>query len=119
MQEQIDGLIALDGQPILVEAKWHRVPIGRGEISRHLVRLYGRAGVLRLFVSSSPFTDPAIKECENAISHRVIVLAEVNEILMLLEDPDANLGDWLRAKIVAATVDRKPLFYPALRTRSA
>lgn len=54
-----------------------------------------------------------------AAGQRVIVLAEVNEILMLLEDPDASLGDWLRSKIMAATVDRKPPFYPALRPRSA
>jgi len=53
------------------------------------------------------------------LSQRIIVLSEVGEILMLLEDPDANLGDWLRAKIMAATVERKPLFYPALRVRSA
>jgi len=39
-------------------------------------------------------------------------------MLMLLENPDASLADWLRAKIMAATVDRKPLFYPALRTSS-
>jgi hypothetical protein len=119
VQEQIDGLIALDGQPILVEAKWHKVPIGRGEISQHLVRLYGRAGVLGLFLSSSRYTDPAIAECKTALTQRVIVLAEVNEILMLLEDPDANLGGWLRSKIMAATVDRQPLSYPAFRPRSA
>jgi len=119
VQEQIDGLIALDAQPILVEAKWHKVPIGRGEISQHLVRLYGRAGVLGLFLSSTPYTDPAIAECKTALAQRVIVLAEVNEILMLLEDPDANLGDWLRSKMMAATVDRQPLFYPALLPRSA
>lgn len=119
VQEQIDGLIALDGQPILVEAKWHTVPIGRGEISQHLVRLYGRAGVLGLFLSSSPYTDPAVAECKTVLAQRVIVLAEVNELLMLLENPDANLGDWLRSKVVAATVDRNPLFYPAFRPRSA
>jgi hypothetical protein len=88
-------------------------------LPQHLVRVYGRAGVLGLFVSSSPYTEPAVRECENALSQRVIVLAEVNEILMLLEDPDATLSHWLRAKIMAASVDRKPLFYPALRTRSA
>lgn len=90
-----------------------------GEISQYLVRLYRRAGVLGLSVSSSPYTEPAVKECETALSQRVIVLAEVNEIIMLLEDPDATRCDWLRAKITAASVDRKPLFYPALRTRSA
>jgi hypothetical protein len=56
---------------------------------------------------------------QDRLSQRVIVLAEVNEILMLLEDPEANLADWLRAKIMAATVDREPLFYPLMRTRSA
>jgi len=53
------------------------------------------------------------------LSQRIIVLSEVNEILMLLEDPDANSGDWGRAKIMAATIKRKPLSCPALRVRSA
>ena len=86
---------------------------------QHLVLANGRAGVLGLFVSSSPYTEPAVKECENALSQRVIVLAEVNEILMLLEDPDATLSDWPREEIMAASVNRKPQFHPALRTRSA
>ncbi len=70
---------------------------------QHLVLANGRAGVLGLFVSSSPYTEPAVKESENALSQRVIVLAEVNEILMLLEDPDATLAtgperrSWQRA----------------------
>jgi restriction system protein len=119
VQEQIDGLIALDGRPILVEAKWLSTPIGQAEISRHLVRVYGRAEVAGLFVSSSPYTEPAIAECKIALSQRVIVLAELNEIVMLLEDTEANLGEWLRAKVMAASVERKPLFYPAARPRSA
>jgi hypothetical protein len=32
---------------------------------------------------------------------------------------NANQADWLRAKIMAATVERRPLFYLALKTRSA
>jgi restriction system protein len=119
VQEQIDGLIALDRRPILVEAKWLNTPIGQGEIARHLVRLYGRAEVMGLFVSSSPYTEAAITECKIMLSQRVIVLAEVNEMVLLLEDPDASLGDWLRAKIMAASVERKPLSYPVLRSRSA
>jgi restriction system protein len=119
VQEQIDGLITLDGRPILVEAKWLSTPIGQREISRHLVRVYGRAEVMGLFVSSSPYTEPAITECKNALSQRVLVLAEVNEILMLLENPDASLAEWLRAKVITASVERKPLSYPALRPRSA
>ena len=119
VQEQIDGLIVLDGRPILVEAKWLSTPIGQKEIARHLVRVYGRAEVLGLFVSSSPFTEPAISECKTALSQRVIVLAEVHEIVLLLEDPDASLAEWLRAKTMAATVERKPLSYPTLHPRSA
>lgn len=44
---------------------------------------------------SSPYTDPAIAEVKNALTHRISVLAGVNEIVMLLEDPDASLADWL------------------------
>jgi len=119
VQEQIDGLIALDGRPILVEAKWLSTPIGQKEIARHLVRVYGRAEVTGLFVSASPYTDAAISECKNALSQRVFVLAEVNEIVMLLEDPDASLAEWLRAKVMAASVERKPLSYPVLHPQSA
>lgn len=119
VQEQIDGLIALDGRPILVEAKWLSTPIGQAEIARHLVRVYGRAEVGGLFVSSSPYTEAAIAECKTALSQRVIVLAELNEIVMMLEDAEASLADWLRAKVMAASVERKPLFYPAMSPCSA
>jgi hypothetical protein len=30
------GLMALDGQPILIQAKWHSVPVGWGEIAPFL-----------------------------------------------------------------------------------
>jgi hypothetical protein len=76
----------------------------------------GRARIVRVVLA---FTEPAVQECENALSQPIIVLAEVNEIFMLLEGTDAILSHWLRAKIMAASVARKPLFYPALRTRSA
>jgi hypothetical protein len=33
---------------------------------------------------------------------------------MLLEDPDASVAKWLREKIMAAAIDRKPLFRPGL-----
>jgi restriction system protein len=112
--EQVDGLIGMDNRLIMVEAKWLSKPIGRGEVSSHLVRLFSRPGVQGLFVSASHFTNPAIEECERALAHRVIVLAEVNELLMLLEEPEASIADWLRAKIMAAAIDRKPLYRAGL-----
>ncbi len=113
--EQVDGLVGLDGQLIMAEFKWHSEPIGRDEMASHLVRLYGRPGVRGLFVSASPFTQPAIEDCKRSLTDFVIVLAEVNELLMLLENPDASLADWLRQKATAAVIDRKPLFRPDLR----
>lgn len=118
VQEQIDGLIELNGQLILVEAKWHAEPIGKGDVASHMVGIYSRPGCYGLFVSFSRFTDPAIETCKTSLANMVIVLAEVRELLMLLEDPDASVSAWLKAKITAAAVDRQPLFRPALGRRS-
>ena len=113
--EQIDGLIVLDGQPVLVEAKWHTSTLGVNDVSRHLVRLYGRpAGVHGLIVSASKFATPAVEECKRALTQRVIMLAEVNELLLLLEEPNTCLRKWLREKCLAASVDRRPLFHPSM-----
>jgi hypothetical protein len=115
--EQIDGLIVLDGQPILVEAKWHATPLGVNDVSRHLVRVYGRpAGVHGLIVSASEFGASAVEECKRALTQRAIMLAEINELLRLLEEPNACLRKWLSAKYLAASVDRQPLYYPRLDT---
>lgn len=113
--EQIDGLIVLDGHPVLVEAKWHAKPLGVNDVSRHLVRVYGRpAGVHGLIVSASAFATAAVEECRRALAQRVIMLAEVNELVLLLEEPDANFRKWLGAKLLAASVDRQPLFRPSV-----
>jgi restriction system protein len=113
--EQIDGLIVLDGQPVLVEAKWYAAPLGVNDVSRHLVRVYGRpAGVHGLIVSASKFSAPAVDECRRALTQRVIMLAEVHELLRLLEEPNTCLKKWLSEKYLAATVDRQPLYRPSL-----
>jgi restriction system protein len=116
VSEQIDGLIDLKGQPYLAEVKWYSKPLGVDNVSRHLVRVYSRGGVHGLIVSASGFTQPAIDECQRALTQRVIVLAEVQELLLLLEEPDASLAAWLREKAHAATVDRRPLFRAGLGT---
>lgn len=113
--EQIDGLILLDGHPVLVEAKWLAKPAGVPNVSRHLVRVFNRpSSVHGLIVSASGFATPAVEECKRALAQQVIMLAEVNELLLVLEEPGANLRKWLGAKLLAASVYREPLSRPAL-----
>ncbi len=58
--EQIDGIIELSGVLYFVEMKWYRNPVGKPEISEHLVRLMSRAEVRGIFISASDYTEPAI-----------------------------------------------------------
>jgi len=109
--EQIDGLVELGTQPYLVEAKWWSEPLGVDGVSRHPVRVYGRDSVHGLMVSASGFAEPAIAECRTALSKKVFVLAELREIVLLLER-DGNFGEWLKSKTYAASVDRRPLYFP-------
>lgn len=112
-QEQIDGVIEYAGVPYLVEVKWWAKPLGVDAVSRHLVRVYGRAGVSGLFISASGFAKPALNECERALAQRVFVLAELNELILLLER-GGDLAAWLRDKAQKATVERIPLFRPGV-----
>ncbi len=53
MVEQIDGVIELDGELNLVEIKWWSVPLGAGEVSHHLVRVFNRGHLRGIFISAS------------------------------------------------------------------
>lgn len=110
--EQIDGLIELANTPYLVEAKWLKDPLGTDGVSSHLVRVYNRAGVHGLVVSASGFSQAAIDQCKTALVQRTIVLAELREIVLLLES-GGNFAEWLKAKTYAASVDRKPFYVPS------
>ena len=107
--EQIDGLVEMDGMLYLVELKWWTSPIGTGEISPHLVRVYGRGGQARgIFISYSEFTAPAIATCREALAGgAVIALCTLQEIVQVLES-EADLRAMLKAKINSAIADKKP-----------
>lgn len=111
--EQIDGLIELGSQPYLVEAKWWKTSLGVDGVAQHLVRVYSRPSVHGLIVSANGFADTAVEQCRNALSQKVIILAELREIVMLLEH-QGDFATWLQAKTRAAAVDRNPLFFPEL-----
>ncbi|GAA4507051.1 restriction endonuclease [Actinoallomurus oryzae] len=116
--EQIDGLIELAGQQYLVEAKWWNAPLGPGVTAQHLVRVHNRADVRGLYISASGYTHGAISQCVEALASKVVVLAEIHELLFLLEQ-QGNIADWLAAKARAAAVDRVPLFRPSVQAAAS
>jgi restriction system protein len=107
--EQIDGAVELDGMLYLVEMKWWDKPIGRQEISPHLVSVYGRGDVGGIFISYSGFSPAAIEEAKSGLAQRVFVLTELQESIKVM-DGEADLMEFFREKISRAKSDRNPFY---------
>ncbi len=107
--EQIDGVIALDGEIYLVEMKWWDKPLGTGEVSQHLVRVFNRNCARGILISYSGYTGPAIVTCKESLSKMVVTLCTLQEFVLLLEREN-DLKDYLREKVQAAIVDKNPFF---------
>ncbi|MBI9045528.1 MAG: restriction endonuclease [Anaerolineaceae bacterium] len=105
--EQIDGVVEIDGYLYLVEMKWWKVPLGTQEIAPHLVKIFNRGHTGGIFISNSRYTKPAITTCKDALTQKIVVLCELEEIVTLLER-QGSLKDFLKAKIIAAAVDKNP-----------
>ncbi|QDP71540.1 restriction endonuclease [Legionella israelensis] len=105
--EQIDGVIELNGTTYLVEMKWLKVAVGVESISQHLVRLFGRANAHGIFIAANGYTEPAIKQCRDALSQKTIILCSLHEIIMLLNRQD-DLITLLKKKYQSAIVDKNP-----------
>lgn len=105
--EQIDGVIELDGEIYLVEMKWWDKPLGTGEVSQHLVRVFSRNCARGLLISYSDFTDPAVTICRESLARMVVALCRLQEIVQLLERED-DLAEFLRKKVRAAVIDKMP-----------
>jgi restriction system protein len=105
--EQIDGVIVLDGHVTLVEMKWYADPLGPGEVSQHLVRLYGRADVHGLIISYSGYTPAAVDVCRTALVQRVVTLCTLQEMVGVLAR-DGDRPGMLRQKVLAALLQKEP-----------
>lgn len=110
--EQIDGAVDLDGRLYLVEMKWWDKPLGRADVSPHLVSVYGRGDVGGILISSSGFNDSAIVEYKTVLAQHTVILVELQEIVMALDQELLLLDDLLRPKLQEAALSRRPLFYP-------
>lgn len=110
--EQIDGVVEIDGDLYLVEMKWWNSPIGTGEVSPHIVRIFNRGlQVKGIFISYTQYTDGAIETCKQALSGgAVVTLCTLQEIVSVLDkhEQGADLRAMLRAKVHAALLDKKP-----------
>ncbi len=109
--EQVDGVIELKGAIYFVEMKWYKEPVGKAQISEHLVRLMGRDQARGLFISASDFTDPAVHTSREFLQHKLIALCHLQEIVSVLERQD-DLPDFLTQKIQAAIIHKNPYFRP-------
>jgi len=105
--EQVDGVIALDGEVYLVEMKWWTERLGPGDVAQHLVRVHNRGQARGIFISASGYTDAAVRECRESLSRCVFALCDIEEIVSLL-DREGDLTDFLRRKIQVAIIDRNP-----------
>ena len=105
--EQIDGVIEMDGEIYLLEMKWWDKPLGTGEVSQHLVRVFSRNCARGLLISYSGYTDPAVAMCRESLSRMVVALSGLDEIVKLLERED-DLVEFLKKKVRAAVIDKNP-----------
>jgi restriction system protein len=109
--EQIDGVIEIDGEVYLVEMKWWDKPLGVGEVSQHLVRVFTRGESRGIFISASGYSDPAIATCRDSLKNIVVALCTLQEFVSLLEKED-DLKGFLKVKINAAIVHKNPFYEP-------
>jgi hypothetical protein len=106
--EQIDGVVALDYHYYLVEMKWWASPLGPGDVAQHQQRVFARGQARGLFVAANGYTPAAVAACREQLRHAPFVLAELREILELLDD-GGDLAALLRRKVEAAVLEKNPL----------
>ncbi|KLU65675.1 hypothetical protein DEAC_c23050 [Desulfosporosinus acididurans] len=107
--EQVDGVIDIDGQIYLVEMKWLSTNVDINDVSRHLVRLFGRSNTSGIFISASGYTEAAITTCADILNQKTIVLCKLEEIVNILEN-EGNLKDFFKEKIRGTVLYKKPLY---------
>lgn len=107
--EQIDGVIEIDGYLYLVEMKWWAKPLGKAEVSPHLVNIFNRGHAGGILISNSSFSKPAIATFKDALTQKIVVLCELEEIVHTLEG-QRELKELLKTKIQAAVMEKNPLF---------
>lgn len=96
--EQIDGAVEIAGHLYLVEAKWHKEPIGVQDVQVLISRLFVRPGAPRgIFISANGFSAPAINAQQEAASQKILLLCHLHEIVQVL-DREESIGSFFKDK---------------------
>jgi hypothetical protein len=96
--EQIDGAVEIAGHLYLVEAKWHKEPIGVQAVQVLISRLFLRPGEPRgIIISASRFSEAAINAQREAASQKVLLLCDLSEIVQVLEREE-SIGRFFKQK---------------------
>lgn len=96
--EQIDGAVEIAGHLYLVEAKWHKGPIGVQDVQVLISRLFVRPGAPRgIFISANGFSPPAINAQQEAASQKILLLCDLSEIVRVLEREE-SIGRFFKDK---------------------
>ncbi|MGZ5978472.1 MAG: hypothetical protein ACXWNX_13600, partial [Isosphaeraceae bacterium] len=108
-------LIDFEEELFLVELRWSDRPLDFRQLAPHLITLYGCPDLRGLQISSSGFTDQAIRDLGSILPQRLL-LGLLDELVRLLEQ-GRDLKDLLRAKVRAAETEQKP--FVRVRVRGA
>ena len=107
INEQIDGVVEIDGHLYLVEMKWLKDPVDVVDMSRHINRVLTRVDCRGIFISYSGYTSSAVSACKEAMRDAPIILCTLEEFVMLMEH-SGDVQDFLREKVRALIVDKNP-----------
>ena len=107
--EEMDVIVFRDREYYLLECKWEKDPI-EAEVVRELFgKLGNRIDVRGIIVSMSGFTKGAVKQVEDYIGQRIILLFGEADVKALLYGR-ASFNDLLNAKYKELVTKRKVVF---------
>lgn len=81
--EEIDILVHREREDYLVECKWEQKPTEASQIREFQGKLYNRSGVRGIFASMSGFSQGAVRQVEEQLSQRELLLFGPNDLRML------------------------------------
>ncbi len=107
IREQIDGAIELESHLYLVEVRYRESPTGAEEIARHLSRVQYRSVARGIFISVSPFTEPAAMAFREAHQSRAHIALQFQDLVPAFEG-DLPLSEYLHRRVQNAILEKDP-----------